>query len=99
MPVICGAASELLHPNSLNHARFARGRGDLDCRGHRSPLMSCPWNIVEVTRRCERWLAQRMRLINSDLKLKHQRMAENPSTERMCEATFSDWRQRRKALR
>jgi hypothetical protein len=58
-----------------------------------------PVDIVELTRRYERWLAQRMRLVNSDLKLKHQGMAENPSTERMCEATFSDWRQWRKALR
>jgi hypothetical protein len=58
-----------------------------------------PVDIVEVTRRYERWLAQQMRVVNSDLKLKHQRMAESPSTERMCEATSKDWRQWRKALR
>jgi hypothetical protein len=37
-----------------------------------------PVDIVEVTRRYERWLAQRMRVVNSDLKLKHQRIAESP---------------------
>jgi hypothetical protein len=37
-----------------------------------------PVDIVEVTRRYERWLAQRMWLVNSDLKLKHQRIAESP---------------------
>jgi hypothetical protein len=45
-----------------------------------------PVDIVEVTRHYERWLAQRMRLVNSDLKLKHQRMAENPFS--FLRATF-----------
>ena len=50
-----------------------------------------PVDIVAVTRRYERWLARRMRPLNGDLELKHQRMAETPFS--FLRATFYRWAQ------
>jgi hypothetical protein len=51
------------------------------------PLM----NIVKATRHFERWLGQRTTLVESDIRLKHQRMAETPFA--FFRATFYRWMQ------
>src|SRR5258705_5683112 len=35
-------------------------------------------NVVESTQAYDRWLAQRLRIVKRDLKLKHRRMAQDP---------------------
>ncbi len=48
-------------------------------------------NIAKASRKYEAWLAQRARLLEADLKLKHQRMAESAFS--FLRATFYRWAQ------
>ncbi|MFA5897546.1 MAG: hypothetical protein WC829_00395 [Hyphomicrobium sp.] len=53
-------------------------------------------DIVRSTRAYETWLASQARVVSADLRLKHLRMAENPSE--FLRATFYRWLQRWSAL-
>ncbi len=46
-------------------------------------------NAIEATLAFDRWLAQRLRILPADLKLKHRRMAEDPFS--FLRATFYRW--------
>jgi uncharacterized protein (DUF2252 family) len=48
-------------------------------------------NVVESTQRYESWLAERLRLVKADLRIKHQRMAQDPFF--FFRATFYRWAQ------
>lgn len=60
---------------------------DLGSVGGRTDRM----NVVESTRQYDRWLAQRVRIVARDLKLKHLRMAEDPFF--FLRGTFYRWAQ------
>ncbi len=49
-------------------------------------------NIVKATKRFETWLRRHTHVVEADLRLKHQRMAENPFV--FLRATFYRWAQR-----
>ena len=52
---------------------------------------SMSMNIVKATRHFEQWLGRRTALVEPDLRLKHQRMAEVPFA--FFRATFYRWMQ------
>lgn len=48
-------------------------------------------NIVKANKKFEEWLHRHTRVVEADLRLKHQRMAESPFT--FLRATFYRWMQ------